>query len=105
MLVDRVLNFVGAYIVKLGGAQHIDALVFSGGIGEKSAQLRRAVVEACACLGFGIDERANDSVDSVEGSVVGVGGGGEGRAQTVVCRTDEQVEMARQCVLHPDVSQ
>jgi len=50
IFVDRVLGFVGAYYVTLGG--QCDALVFAGGIGEKGALLRKRVVDGVKCLGF-----------------------------------------------------
>ncbi|KAH9928321.1 Acetokinase family-domain-containing protein [Fomitopsis serialis] len=56
LFVDRILGFVGAYYVRLGGK--VDALVFSGGIGEKSAELREAIVRSSECLGFQLDEAA-----------------------------------------------
>jgi acetate kinase len=59
LFVDRILDFVGAYYLKLGG--QVDALVFAGGIGEKSAQLRQAVADKCACLGFRLDDMKNKS--------------------------------------------
>ncbi|KAL2375378.1 acetate kinase [Blastomyces gilchristii SLH14081] len=57
IFVDRIVGFIGNYVVKLDG--HVDALVFAGGIGEKSTLLRKKVVEKCRCLGFVIDHEAN----------------------------------------------
>jgi acetate kinase len=54
LFVDRIVGYVGNYFVKLGGK--VDALTFSGGIGEKSADLRKAVVDKVACLGFRLDD-------------------------------------------------
>ncbi|KAH8113686.1 Acetokinase family-domain-containing protein [Phellopilus nigrolimitatus] len=98
LLVDRILGYVGGYFLKLGGAARVDALVFSGGIGERSARLRSALLERCGCLGFGLDERKNEGVDEAEGVVLEIGDG-HGGMKSLVCRTDEQIEMARQCVL------
>jgi acetate kinase len=90
LLVDRICGFVGTYYVTLRG--RVDALVFAGGIGEKSEQLRAAVVEQCGCLGFEIDQGKNGQ--KIEGVVQDVGR--EGAAHRVlVCQTDEQFEMAR----------
>ncbi|KXN81337.1 putative acetate kinase, partial [Leucoagaricus sp. SymC.cos] len=50
IFMDRIVGFVGAYFVKLGG--EVDALVFFGGIGEKSWHLRKAVGKRAQCLGF-----------------------------------------------------
>ncbi|KAH6854409.1 Acetokinase family-domain-containing protein [Chaetomium sp. MPI-CAGE-AT-0009] len=71
LLVDRISAFVGAYYVSLRG--RVDALVFAGGIGERSARLRAAVVDQ------------------------GGGEGGDSAPRVLVCRTDEQFEMARMC--------
>lgn len=87
---DRVLNYVGPYYVKLGG--QVDALVFAGGIGERGARLRREVVGQAKCLGFEIDEGANEKPG--EGVVVDIGAKGA-KHRTLICRTDEQLEMAR----------
>lgn len=93
IFVDRVLGFVGSYYVKLEG--RVDALVFAGGIGEKGPSLRSAIVEKCRCLGFEIDEARNGR--KMEGVVVDIGREGKGRV--LVCKTDEQFEMARECAL------
>jgi len=108
ILVDRILGFIGSYYLKLGGASQIDALVFAGGLGEHSAVLRGAVAAHCKCLGFDIDEDKNNRADDVEGDIVDLGndrGGKQNEGMHVLlCRTDEQLEMARQCALHPEFS-
>ena len=92
LFADRVLGFVGSYYVTLGG--RVDALVFAGGIGEKSADFRAEVVGRLACLGFALDDGKNGR--KVEETVVDVTGD-EARHKTLVCLTDEQFEMARAC--------
>jgi acetate kinase len=71
----------------------VDALVFAGGIGEKSADLRRAVVEKVACLGFAVDGDKNQKGVQKVVEDVSV----EGKRRVLVCQTDEQFEMARSC--------
>lgn len=94
LFVDRVGSYVGSYYVSLRG--HVDALVFAGGIGERSDRLRKAVVESCACLGFELDDAKNSDPAAAAGAPVVREIGGAGRAQKVlVCTTDEQFEMAR----------
>ena len=51
-----VRDYVGSYLVELGGA---DALVFTGGIGEKSAAFRWAVCVPMAFAGIKLDETKN----------------------------------------------
>ncbi|KAJ6630944.1 Acetokinase family-domain-containing protein [Mycena sp. CBHHK59/15] len=94
LFADRVLNYVGSYHLKLGGV--VDALVFSGGIGEHSAELRALIGARVRCLGYpALDEERNGQVDKVEGVVVDVGpaGSGETEKRMLVCRTDEQVSL------------
>ncbi|KAI1325266.1 acetate kinase [Xylariaceae sp. FL0255] len=98
LFIDRICGYIGAYYVSLGGK--VDALVFAGGIGEKSDVLRAAVVEKVSCLGFTLDERANGREMPDAGDVVmDISGEGEGNGthKTLVVRTDEQFEMARSC--------
>lgn len=97
LFVDRVLSFVGTYYVSLRGS--VDALVFAGGIGERSAPLRAAVVDGVACLGFAAIDSTKNEAGGDGGVVWDVGAAGDGgkRHKVLVCRTDEQFEMARSC--------
>jgi acetate kinase len=54
--VHRAAKELGALAAVLGG---LDALVFTAGIGENSAVIRRRVCEACAWLGIELDQAAN----------------------------------------------
>jgi acetate kinase len=92
LFVDRICGFIGSYFVTLRG--QVDALVFAGGIGEKSDRLRAAVVDQVGCLDFTIDEKANAA--KVEAVVQEVGKKGVS-PRVLVCQTDEQYEMARAC--------
>jgi acetate kinase len=49
---------VGAMAAALGG---VDGLVFTAGIGENSAEIRRRICQACAWLGIELDTAANDA--------------------------------------------
>lgn len=94
ILVDRICGYVGSYYVTLHGK--VDALVFAGGIGEKSHALRKRVTEEAGCLGFEVDGELNGK--SIEDVVQDVGKKGA-RHRTLVCQTDEQFEMARNCAV------
>ncbi len=88
MFVDRVLNFIGSYYVKLGGK--VDALVFAGGIGEKGSAFRDRVVQQCQCLGFEIDHKKNDEPEDATVTDIGTG---SAKHRTLICQTDEQVSI------------
>jgi acetate kinase len=55
--VYRVTKEIGALAAVLGG---IDGLVFTAGIGERSAAIRQRICDACAWLGLEIDPGANE---------------------------------------------
>ena len=56
----RIAGAIAASTVPLGG---LDAVVFTAGIGENSALVRRLVCARLAHLGLELDEGANDSAE------------------------------------------
>lgn len=92
LFVDRICSFVGSYFVSLRG--QVDALVFAGGIGEKSSRLRDAVIHGVGCLGFSVDSNANNremlqTVEEISHAAA--------ERKVLVCQVDEQFEMVRLC--------
>lgn len=55
--VYRAAREIGGLAAVLGG---VDGLVFTAGIGENSAEVRRRICEACAWLGVEVDHAANN---------------------------------------------
>jgi acetate kinase len=55
----RIKKYVGAYSAAMGG---LDALVFTGGIGENSIMVRKEVCEGLDFLGINFDDNANKNV-------------------------------------------
>ncbi|WEW55228.1 acetate kinase [Emydomyces testavorans] len=90
IFVDRIIGFVGNYFVKLDG--EVDAIVFAGGIGEKSELLRRAVAEKCRCLGLSLNQQANSKGVADDSPIVIDISENPGQAPAVlVCQTNEEV--------------
>lgn len=58
----RIVRELGSLVMAIGG---LDALVFTGGIGEHAAEIRRRVCTALGWLGAQIDDEANarDAID------------------------------------------
>jgi acetate kinase len=84
----RLCAGIAAMTASLGG---VDALVFTGGVGEHSAEIRARAASRLGFLGIEIDEERNvaagsDSVVSRPGAV----------ANTLVVRAREDLEIARQ---------
>ena len=59
--VYRATKEIGALSAAMGG---IDALVFTAGIGEKSAEIRRRICESSSWLGIALNEEANERHES-----------------------------------------
>ena len=57
VLRHRTLKYIGAYAIELG---RVDAIVFTGGIGENDIAFRASVVERLSTLGIKLDPEANN---------------------------------------------
>ena len=57
VLAHRVLQYIGAYAIELG---RVDAIVFTGGIGENGKGFRAQIVERLTALGIKLNAQAND---------------------------------------------
>jgi acetate kinase len=82
----RILKYVGAYLAVLGGAE---AIVFTGGIGENSPEIRRRICHGLGWLGLRIDDSRNGRNEeriSVQGSPMAA----------YAVRTDEESVIARE---------
>ncbi|MEE9187645.1 MAG: acetate kinase, partial [Bacteroidota bacterium] len=56
----RITKYLGAYAAAMGG---LDAIVFTGGIGENSPDVREACVTSLGFLGINLDRSKNQSED------------------------------------------
>ncbi|KAB8029712.1 acetate/propionate family kinase [Fluviispira multicolorata] len=56
MFTMRIKHYIGAYLTEMGGA---DAILFTGGIGENSAEIRKRICENMKFLGLEIDDALN----------------------------------------------
>jgi acetate kinase len=90
----RLRKYIGAYLAVLGG---LDALVFSGGIGEHSAMVRASATEGLEWLGIEIDAERNTTTCAHDVCAIEE----PGRATAIlVITTDEELAIARQtCAL------
>lgn len=87
----RIKKYVGAYLAALGS---VDAIVFTGGVGENQADIRRRALEGLDGLGITIDEASNGSVDLSDGPVSIHAD--HSRTAVLVIATNEELEIARQ---------
>jgi acetate kinase len=83
--VYRAAKEIGALAAVLGG---IDGLVFTAGIGENSAEIRRRICESCAWLGLELDAAANAN----RGPRISTS---QSKVSTWVIPTNEEIMIAR----------
>ncbi len=62
----RIRKYIGGYTAALGG---LDALVFTGGIGEGSAWVRGLACQELSCMGIRVDMLANKTISPGSGEV------------------------------------
>jgi acetate kinase len=86
--VHRLRAGIGAMTTSLGG---IDALVFTGGVGERAPAVRAAAVEQLGYLGFRLDPERNRSADGDADLSAP-----EARARVLLVHAREDLEIARQ---------
>jgi acetate kinase len=90
MFCYRARKYIGAYLAAMGGA---DAVVFTGGIGENSAEVRTRICAGLEWMGLSLDAARNEGMSgeraiSAEGS----------RLAAYVIPTDEELLIARDTV-------
>ena len=89
----RVRKYIGAYVASMGG---LDAVIFTGGIGQGSAEVRALALQGLDCMGIVLDEQRNR----------GQHGSGEvypittdnSKVTALVVATDEERMMAREAM-------
>ncbi len=91
MFCYRIKKYIGSYHAVLG---RIDAIVFTGGIGENAAPIRQQVCEGLQHLGIRLDPARNSAA---RGNAVEVQQPGS-PVKVLVVRTNEELEIARQVV-------
>lgn len=89
MLAYRVRKYVGSYIAVLGG---VDAVVFTGGIGEHSPRIRRLVMENMEFCGAKFDNEKNQSYESG----IGYLNSDDSKVKIIVLPTNEELSIARE---------
>jgi len=90
MFCYSVAKTIASYVVPLGG---IDAIVFTGGIGEKSFIKREKILDYLEPLGVNCDKKSNDLNGKNSGGKIS---NIDSRIQVFVIRTNEELMIAKQ---------
>jgi acetate kinase len=96
----RAKKYIGAYLAAMGGTE---AIVFTGGIGENSAEIRKRICEGMEWFGLKLDLEKNEKTMGREERITTE----DSRLHAFVIPTDEELLIARdtvRCILgepHP----
>lgn len=88
----RVSKYIGAYVTVLGG---LDALVYTGGVGENDPMVRQLICDRLTVLGIELDHKKNNDCTGKAGVI----SSDASRATVVVIPANEELEIARQTAI------
>ena len=92
LFVNRIVKYVGAYSAELNGA---DAIVFTGGIGEHSNEVRELVLDRLSSLGVVVDKKINDKSLGTEAATISTSGS---TLKAIVMPTNEELMIAKESI-------
>ena len=92
MFAYRTRKYIGSYLAGMGGA---DAIVFTGGIGENAAGVRRMICDGLEWMGLELNEQANEATIGRKEGVISTQ---DSRLAAWVIPTDEELLIARDTV-------
>ncbi len=88
----RTRKYIGAYAAAMGG---LDAVVFTGGIGENSPSMRRRICDGLEFMGLKLDHDRNQVVQLANNAAPQIQAYGA-RVRIIVTETAEQLMIARE---------
>ena len=86
----RIRRYIGKYFVEMQG--EVSAVVFTGGIGENSAQIRRRICMGLECLGLELDLQKNEKMPNDQKAEIT---SGDSKLHAYVIPTNEELMIAR----------
>jgi acetate kinase len=84
----RARKYIGAFLASIGGA---DAIIFTGGIGENSPEIRHRICEGLEWAGLRLDDARNKQAVGSEGQITTT----DSPLHAFVIPTDEELLIAR----------
>ena len=89
VFVHRLVKYIGGYAMLLDG--RLDAIVFTGGIGENAEEVRRMALQKLSLLGFELDQERNLAARFGKGGIITK----DGSAIAMVIPTNEELVIAQ----------
>jgi acetate kinase len=92
MFINRLVFYIGGYTAEMEG---IDAIIFTGGIGEHAASIRARVCESLRHLGVKVDSAKNKRADGTQNAIIS---STSSKVKVLVIPTHEELVIAREVV-------
>ncbi|BBO15996.1 acetate/propionate family kinase [Candidatus Brocadia pituitae] len=89
----RIRKYIGAYVAAMGG---LDAVVFTGGVGQGSDMVRALALQGLECMGIRLDEQLNREAHGFD-EVCRISTN-DSKVAVLVVPTDEERMMAREAL-------
>lgn len=89
----RVRKYIGSCVASMGG---LDAVIFTGGIGQGSAEVRALALQGLSCMGVTLDEKSNREARGFD-EVCRISTD-DSKVVALVVPTDEERMMAREAL-------
>lgn len=91
MYAYRIKKYIGSYTAALGG---LDVIVFTAGVGENDALTRKLVCQDMDFFGISVDDDKNTNRETGIREINTI----EARTKVLIIPTNEELEIANQCV-------
>ena len=91
MYIERIVDYIAKYYIELNGC---DAIVFTAGVGENNASVRKDILERLSVLGVVVDDIANNNADG--NTLITTS---SSKIASYVIPTDEEVMIARDTLM------
>ena len=88
--ISNIAQYIARYAAVMGG---VDAVVFTGGIGENQSNIRSAVCNRLGFMGISLDESKNEGLRDT-----GIISKNDAKVKVYVIPTDEELMIARDTV-------
>jgi len=83
VFVNRVVKYIGKYVAAMNG---VDTIVFTAGIGERNAEIRKRICSHLTFIGLELDDHMNKANDKVISKT-------SSKVKVMVVPTDEEKEI------------
>ena len=93
MYCDRIAKYIAEYYLELNGK--VDSIIFTAGVGENGAGVRKEVLDRLNPIGIYVDEEMNNKIASFKDIHEGAISTKDSKVEVRVLPTDEEIMIVR----------